>query len=205
MVGGILFCLILSWNPYIMRLELPFFLLMAPAVGTLTAAVLDRRWLIGGSALLLVASLPYVLDNETRSVIAVVHAEQTDIPKPWDAIFRDRPGLYAAYHNAVAVIRGRAAGGVGLVLGAIDSWEYPLWLMLNENDARARVRIEHICLQEGDKPIPAFNPQVVLLVDRPAPQLLSCAQGQFEREADFPTMDPQSANVYVYRRVSERN
>lgn len=199
--GGLIFCLMLSWQPWITRYQLNFFLLMAPAVAAVLVASIGRRWLVGGSIILLLAALPSVFDNETRPLMSLISARTGTIPKPWDVIFRVRPGVYAAYRDAVMAIAGRTFGGVGLVINH-DSWEFPLWLMLNDTRSQTPVRIEHICLWERDKPIAAFRPEVLLLVDRPAPQTLTCAQGVFEKEASFAAIGDHSGDVHVYHRLT---
>ncbi|MBI3977567.1 MAG: glycosyltransferase family 39 protein [Chloroflexi bacterium] len=137
-VAFLLFSL-LRWQPWNSRLHLPLFVLLAPFAATVLGAVLGRRVMGTIGVLLVLASLPALLQNETRplvgdrSVLSVSRLDQ---------YFVRRPELQTPYVQAAARIRASGCSEIGLYFGA-DDWEYPLWLLLRE-DGPQRVRIEHV-------------------------------------------------------------
>ena len=142
LVGGfVLFCLVLRWQPWHTRLELPFFVLAAPLVGT----VVDRlrpRLAIGLAAGLLVSMLPWVAYNQARPLVG---ARSILVASRPDQYFANRPSLRSAYLGAVGFLAERGCGEVGFVSG-VDGWEYPLWPLLRERTS-GPVAIDHIGVQ----------------------------------------------------------
>jgi 4-amino-4-deoxy-L-arabinose transferase-like glycosyltransferase len=204
--GGLLFCLMLRWQPWITRLQLPFFVLAMAPVAVILAERLSSRMLRVGSAVLLVSALPWAIMNQARPL----YGEPTQwfahhvSPDVWrasrsDQIFAMRPILEPAVQAAVAAIRDHTESGVGLVLGG-DTWEYPFWALINADRSRPPVRIEHLCVTgaAGD-----FAPQSVLLLDLPAPEVLECGGLRFARVATFSADgdggDPSGVVVYQRR------
>jgi 4-amino-4-deoxy-L-arabinose transferase-like glycosyltransferase len=116
------------------RYQLPFFLLWAPIFGVVISA-LDRNWLtIGAAGLLLTASLPWVLLNNTRPIIglppwptkieSIFTADQDEI------LLATNPGLRDDFTLTANTIREADCKNVGLVIEA-DFLEYPLWWLLD--------------------------------------------------------------------------
>jgi 4-amino-4-deoxy-L-arabinose transferase-like glycosyltransferase len=132
LLGGVLFCAMLRWQPWITRLQLPFFVLMGPAVATILAARLTRRWIILAGFCLVLAGLPSVLLNHRRPLLGqpapifgyhVYLAPNILNANIWQKMFEGDTRRYISYRDAVARIADRAAGGgVGLMLGR-DTWE----------------------------------------------------------------------------------
>lgn len=208
--GGVLFCAMLRWQPWITRLQLPFFVLLMPAIAAVLAARLGRRWLIAGGVVLSLAALPCVLCNQERPLYGdpvrwwfpgKPVAPNIVTADPWQLIFWNNPRRYIAYRDAVARIADRAAAGVGLMTGP-DSMEYPLWRMLK--GSMPWVRVGHICLGDARSPAPPprFKPAVMLAVNHAQPPLVTCANGVFAKAAGFPTGEPEpDAEIGVYYRV----
>lgn len=205
-VGGLLFCLLLRWQPWITRLQLPFFVLMAPAVGWLLSAGLPRARPLAWGAVLTLAALPWLVANQVRPWYAepvrpfasrvapnIVDADR------WTLMFWVRPALLPAYRDAVARVADRArADGLGLVMNE-DSWEYPVWALLN-GDGRAPARIEHVC---GASDPAGFRPAALLVIERPAPPELTCGGVTYVREATIPTpgdwVGEAGVSIYGYK------
>ena len=210
LLGGLLFCAMLRWQPWITRLELPFFVLMGPAVATILAARLTRRWIILAGFCLVLAGLPSVLLNHRRPLLGqpapifgyhVYLAPNILNADIWQKMFEGDTRRYISYRDAVARIADRAAGGVGLMLGG-DTWEYPFWRMLNEDRSRVPVHIEHVCVPDNGSPRSTFQPEIVLATKRDQPAILDCTNGVFEKEASFPSGDPApNSEVSIYHRL----
>jgi len=124
------------------RYQLPFFLLWAPIFGVVISA-LDRNWLtIGAAGLLLTASLPWVLLNNTRPIIglppwptkieSIFTADQDEI------LLATNPGLRDDFTLTANTIREADCKNVGLVIEA-DFLEYPLWWLLDAPQSGVRI------------------------------------------------------------------
>jgi len=212
LLGGMLFCAMLRWQPWITRLQLPFFVLMGPAVATVLAARITRRWIIIGGVCLILAALPSVLLNHRRPLLCeppriffhrynISSAPNILSANVWQQMFDGNTQKYIAYRDAVASIANRVSGGVGLALGG-DSLEYPFWRMLNEDRSRVPVHIEHVCLLDNSSPGSTFQPEIVLATDRDRPAILICTNGVFEKEARFPSGDPApDSDISIYHRL----
>jgi hypothetical protein len=141
-----LFCAMLRWQPWITRLQLPFFVLMGPAIATVLAARITRSWIIVGGVCLVLAALPAVFFNQLRPLLGepprifghrynISLAPNILSSNVWQKMFHGNTEKYIAYRDAVASIANRTSGGVGLMLAG-DNWEYQLWRMLNEDRSR---------------------------------------------------------------------
>lgn len=136
--SGLLFCIILKWQPWHSRLHLSLFILAAPLLATLLAERIRRRGLVFPSLLLLLLSVPWLFWSRPRplagpqSVFSVPRSSQS---------FANRPDLEPSYTQGIEVVRQRGCSSVGLVLGGND-WEYPFWALLHNTETPAR--LEHL-------------------------------------------------------------
>ncbi len=134
----LLFASYLKWAPWHARLHLPLLLLWAPVLGTLLGR-LPRLLTAGVAALLVAQAVPFVDSNPLHpvrgaaSVFGVPRVEQT---------FVSRPRLGAFYPEAARRIAAAGCGRVGTSMPP-DSWEYPLWVVL-ERTSRRSVRLESL-------------------------------------------------------------
>jgi hypothetical protein len=224
LLGGVLFCAMLRWQPWITRLQLPFFVLMGPATATVFAARMTRRWIILGGFCLILAALPSLVLNQQRPLLGEAPgifiagyylplAPNILNANIWQKMFAGNTEKYTAYRDAVARIADRAAGGVGLMLVG-NSVEYPFWRLLNEDRSRVPVHIEHVCLLDNYGSRSAFQPEIVLATNRDpgashldrgsraGSDSLICINGVFEKEASFPAGDPApDSQVIIYHRL----
>ena len=149
----VLFAAVFKWQPWHARLHLPILVLAAPVVA---AALLERasrgRALVLGATLVL-ASTPWVVANETRPLLG--EASVLRVPRN-DQYFAGRPNLREPYLGAVAWLRERGCGDVGIVIGG-NEWEYPLWPLLGEADRRP-VRIRHVNVANESRFAAAADP-----------------------------------------------
>jgi len=210
-IGGVLFCTLLRWQPFIVRLQLPFFILAAPAAGVILAAWFGQRGLIIGTSLLLVAALPFVICNQERPLygnparaFANHFAPNILSASYWQIMFWDNPHKQQAYERAVESVRDRAQGGVGL----IPYYDYVFWRMLKGKNFSNAVHIENVCVDAAYEKSNRYQPSnfqpAVILTDLQQPAVLRCTNGTFERESSFATGDlPPTSQVSVYRRRSD--
>jgi hypothetical protein len=172
LAGAMLFCLLLRWQPFNSRLQLPLFILWAPLTGIAFGEV-RQRWAVSVGMLLSVAALPWLLFNASRPLLPLprtlvariapsVQAPPSIFTAPrQEQYFRNSPWVMESFVACASRIKAAGYTRVGLRLG-IDSWEYPLWALLGPG-----VRIEHVgvanrsavCRRDG------FVPEVVVAAD----------------------------------------
>ncbi len=136
--GFVLLCLILKWQPWHTRLQLPLFLLAAPPVGA-ALAVVRPRWRIGLLSLLLVASLPWLVKNESRPLLARQNVLNTPRAEQYFANWR---GLYPETRSAVQHLAAVGCSHVAVMLSWND-YEYPLW-RLAAGEGLPALRLSHV-------------------------------------------------------------
>lgn len=135
----LLFCLILKWQPWHSRLHLPLFILGAPAVG-ITLDNWKRGWGNFMIILLLIASLPWVVNNAQRPLagkISVLKRERSS------QYFGRNQTAETNFRTVVKQVEDSGCREIGL-LTEINAWEYPLWALLQEKKTHGQYRIEHI-------------------------------------------------------------
>ena len=127
LAAALLFCLVLKWQPWHARLQVPLFLAGAPLI----ALAID--WRSGPTAravvasVLFVAAVPYVLFNESRPFLGPhsVFVSPRNLQ-----YFHNRPEIAPSYLAAIDGIKTLRPRSVRLVLRE-DSYEYPLWPLLH--------------------------------------------------------------------------
>ncbi len=134
-VATLAFLVILRWQPWITRLQLPLFALCAPLAGFLPIGPrrgLLARMLTTASVAFLIVMLAYTAwpalwRNLLRPLLppkdhaGSIWAKSTD-----DMLFTARPELMSPYREAVDYAARHNDSQIGLVMGG-DDWEYPLW------------------------------------------------------------------------------
>ncbi|NDJ35552.1 MAG: hypothetical protein GYB64_12880, partial [Chloroflexi bacterium] len=136
--GFVLFAAALKVDPIRARMHLPLFVLAAPLIGLAAERLLPRRAAFALAWVLLVLSLPWLLVNQDRPLIAV--DALTDSPSilradPVAMHFANNPALQADLTAAADAVEQAGCESVGLGL-AHNDWEYPVWLLLGERDYR---------------------------------------------------------------------
>jgi len=139
--GALLFCLVLKWQPWHSRLQLPLFVLAAPLVAL---ALQGSGAVILGSTLLLgIQAAPPLLHNRLAPLAGRHTVFNTPRINQYFQSFSRRPtARQQAYVAAAELIRGRACTEVGLMLDW-DQWEHPLWVLL-PGSLRGERRLEHV-------------------------------------------------------------
>ncbi|WKZ33742.1 MAG: glycosyltransferase family 39 protein [Thermodesulfobacteriota bacterium] len=137
--GFLLFSLLLRWQPWHSRLHLPLFVAASPLIGMLFSFTKKEGVPFLAAALLFIATLPWLLFNYQRPLLpyngfSVLTAERVDI------YFRARPELKWNYVEAAGIILRQDCTDLGLMPGAGDMWEYPIWPLLGDK----KFRLEHV-------------------------------------------------------------
>ncbi len=169
LVGFLLFCLVLKWQPWHSRLHLPLFVLWAPVVGIALSRGWSRRIGHGAAAVLLVAALVLIGYNETRPLYGLRSIFSTERA---DQYFATRP-FGADYRAAIRYLNAQPYRSLGLVLGA-DAWEYPFWALL-EDHAGDSPRLEHVLVSNVSSRLATQRPRPTAII------CVSCTVAQVER------------------------
>jgi len=134
--GGSLFVVVLKWQPWGSRLQLPLFVLAAPLIAVALARVTAPRASRLTAGVLLAAATPWLFFGRPRALLG----PGSVLSMPADVqYFANRPGLAAPYADATRVLRASRCSDVGFV-GGWNSYDYPLWALLRRGDPTARLR-----------------------------------------------------------------
>jgi hypothetical protein len=152
----LLFCANLKWQPWGTRLQLPLFVLGAPLIAV-TISLLRPRLARAATAFVLVACLPWVFFNETRSLLqrptrkAFWNTEEPTVfnTSRQEQYFRNRRELTEPYRAVVSSIEATGCRSVGLVSG-MDDWEYPFWVLLRAPGDRTAQLSHFVTLGHND-------------------------------------------------------
>ena len=179
-VATLAFLIVLRWQPWITRLQLPIFALCAPLAGCLP---IDRQRgrlagmlttaSVGVVAILLVyAAWPALWSNLLRPLVPPGGlADSIWAKSREEALFTARPELLSPYRAAMDYAVQHNHSQIGLVMGG-DDWEYPLWRGLRAKGI-APLRVEHVGLSDTGLPRPyplgPFSPTLMFATagDRP--------------------------------------
>jgi hypothetical protein len=144
--GFLLFSLVLKWQPWGARLELPFLLLSAPFAGVVLG---HWRGGIAVAALLLLCATPWALVNATRPLLgpdSVLTA-----PRLLQS-FAASPRLREPLLGAGRAVAAKQCRRIGLEIGPDDP-EHLIWVSLREAGiGGAQARIEHVHVTNKSAP-----------------------------------------------------
>lgn len=193
----LLFCLMLKWQPWNSRLQLPFFVLFCPLIGI----VLDRfrRGRVAALAVLglCISALPWLCFNQSRLLLppSLVSAIRVPVENTYETIWtasrteqyfsnpyaRDLEGPYL---GAAGFLRSLGPVDIGLWL-PFNPLEYQLWVLLRAGPGP--VRLEHVLVSNisGKLESDAFIPAAILRVrspDEAEETTLAIRQGRYSRQ-----------------------
>jgi hypothetical protein len=153
--GAVLFCLVLKWQPWHSRLQLPLFVLAAPLVGAAWGA---SAWLMWPATVVLsaLAAKPLLQNRLAPLVGAHTVLDTQRMHQHFQSFSRGPSRRERGYLAAAAVLRARQCADVGLMLGW-DDWEHPLWVLLADQP-RGSGRIEHVGVTNGSARLSALRP-----------------------------------------------
>jgi hypothetical protein len=139
LLGFLLFCAYLKWQPWHSRLHLPLFVLLSPLIGLTFSRIREIRAANIAMAALVVFALPWVFYNTTRPILgsdSIFTSDRTEL------YFRKQPGLAEPYIAASDFLSELDCPNIGLILGD-KRWEYPLWVLVRER-MDSPIHLEHV-------------------------------------------------------------
>jgi len=137
--GYLLFSLVIRWQPWGSRLQLPLFILLSPVISTVIFESTQLKIKSFIVVVLVIFSAPYIFLNQSKPLILWNNILTTDRSTEY---FINRPELADSYNKVVDKLYSSTCSEVGLICGE-DDWEYPIFALIRERGAK-RFRIEHI-------------------------------------------------------------
>lgn len=138
LLGAVLYCLILKWQPWNSRLHTPLFALAAPLMAIIITADLGRVRKCMSYVIILcmvLYSLPFALANESRSLVSL-EWNRDDRMKLY---FINRKNLFDDYKSAMNILGDADNDEVGLYLDEDeDDWEYPFWAFAGRKEKNGK-------------------------------------------------------------------
>lgn len=186
----VLFCLLFRWQPWHSRLHLPLFVLSAPIVGIGLSQLVRgfRRSSLVFIGLVIASALPCAFLNESRPLLSAdgMSIFQTSRLQQY---FAGQPFLLDETSEITQAIMRENPTLLALDFGR-DSWEYPLWILLNKTATRRAPEIRHAVSRqvlEGEK-------SALLLASKPLlnPTILSWGYQKIYETNHYLLLRPQS-------------
>ena len=165
LVGFLIFCTYLKWQPWHSRLHLPLFVLWTPLIG-LALSSLSRAWAGNMAVVVMISSsAPTFVFSQTKPTTG--SASIFTLPRD-DQYFSKRTELLPVYDEAARRIKALHCADVGIITD-IEGWEYPLWVLLKDN-ASTPIRIKHVAVgnasQRKSTELESFEPCALFLSNR---------------------------------------
>lgn len=176
----LMLCLMLKIQGYHSRHHLAIFMFYAPVVGIILSHIPVQKLANAIAILLIVASLPWVLQNKFRPIAAEANIFNLSRIEQY---FINRPQLQEPYVQAANTILSTECKNIGLSLGEGTSvgneyWEYPFWVLLKNDRPEIyleNVNAQNISLSKAEQyPHKNFIPCAIIAVrNRNVPQIES--------------------------------
>lgn len=162
-LAALLYCALVRWQPWAVRLHTPFLVMGAPLVACWigTATQTGRRNVFPIALVLFLGALPYLIAGKPRSIVPREGRSVITTPR-LDQYFNNHPELKAPYVSAMVAALASNPDEVGLVFG-VDDWEYPLWVLAGNAAVRRPPRFRHLADEAGSlRGHPASWPAVIV-------------------------------------------
>ena len=194
----VVFCYLVKWQPWHSRLHLSWFVLTSPFIGLLLSQ-LNRKKLINYLAVFLIlSSLPWVFLNRYRPLIGSNNIFQASRIEQY---FINRPHLFQPHSQAVEFLKTKQCDDIGLAFEN-DAWEYPFWIMLQENQGR-KFHLQHInvtnksAIKENLYPYIDFEPCGVIYIKPRQNKQDNQQEIKFEDQTFVKEWDSQYVAVFL--------
>lgn len=139
----LIYSFVFKWQIFGSRFHLPFFILLAPVMGTFFTQVLPMQLLNIAGIIMLFCSWPWLMSIQSRPLIPDSESRVGSILiEPRDALyFGNGPNYQYPYVGVTERIRDSGCTSIGLALAG-NAAEYPFWVLMGS--PREDVRLEWI-------------------------------------------------------------
>jgi hypothetical protein len=138
----LVFLIVIAYNPYIVRLQLSFFVLWGPVLGALAYLVDLRKWTYVAATLLFLSCLPWLILNRSRPVTGyfphTMVGESVFRESREAILFANWTQLRDSYVSVTDAVRSSNCRNVGLRIDSHDI-EYPFWWLLEAPQSGIRI------------------------------------------------------------------
>lgn len=139
LLGFIIFCWLLKWQPWSSRLHTPLFAMSAPLIASvLVSGASKARRYLGHVviACMILFSFQFLLSNSSRPLMR----------PDWKLdrmrlYFQNRPHFFESYQKTIRHLEESGVSEAGLYIGN-DDWEYPFWALAGS--AQKPIRFRHV-------------------------------------------------------------
>jgi len=136
---ALVFCLAVKWQPWLSRLQLPFFVLASAGIGVLLEKTRSSILQIVIVSSLFILAIPYTINAYPRHLLGKKNVFMQTREEQYFSMSKERYCVYARISDRLAA---SGCQDIGLVIGG-DDWEYPFWPLLKIRGI-ANMRLEHI-------------------------------------------------------------
>ena len=176
LAGFLLLSMAVAFDPFRVRFQLPFFVAWAPLFG-LSVVTMRTRWpAIAATALLLLASIPWILFNTTRPLIGLqpdpkglelpcvlgctAVGSVLQVPEE-DLLFANWRSLAEPVGAIAQQIEQQGCHEVGLRIDSLDM-EYPFWRLLGSPNSGIRIETIYTFPHLESLTDPEFKPCAII-------------------------------------------
>jgi hypothetical protein len=141
--GFILLGFEIRWQSFGVRFQLPTFILMAPLVGLVLSRPNQRSFrTIGLLIALTLSGLPALLFNQTRTLVPLPGKRSYLESSADERVIN----YYSMEFNSALryLVCKTSVSKIGLMMGADNNAEYPIWLVLRPLITERPIRVEHV-------------------------------------------------------------
>lgn len=144
MAGWLLFSIVLKWQPWGTRLQLPFFVALSPALSIVIFNYFKKKYLVFLIIItLLILSRPWILGSSGRPLrkdLLTVKINRLENYYNMNGV------LYKEHQDIANLVKKSRETNIALDIGG-DSYEYPLWVMLK--DVNPMINLQYIRQPKG--------------------------------------------------------
>ncbi len=162
-VGIVLFAILLKWQLWTARLQLPLFSLGTVLVA-FAAERVSPRSMIPITLVCFVFALPFMLAGEPRRLISIGDRRGVFSEQRTPKLYKNLPDIGPLYAGAADFIKQRATppATVGIAI-EFNDFEYPIWELLKDDPTRAPL-IRHVGVTNASKSLKPEGPAPDLVI-----------------------------------------
>lgn len=169
LVGVLLHCIMLKWQPWATRYHTTIFMLSAPFIVAVCSGIrpIQKQLFVGTACVLFAGGIPFLISNKTRSFVELTNNWLFTPGGQLESYFVNRPNISADYKAAANLILQEGVGDVGLCLG-YDDYEYPLFVLVGTHASQGVPRFRHVGVVDRSqiKANPHLEPPALVLATK---------------------------------------
>lgn len=174
-VGAFLFfCIILRWEPYVTRYMLSYLAILCPVIAMWLANMKERKVAyaaIGIISFLCIVEIPDLFEYHGKICMEQYAEEERSA-----AYFYTRSQDKEEYMELMQVLNEAEYENLGFYLG-VDTYEYPIWAMLEKEKRIENVMVDNETMQYADKD---FVPEAIVVIRMDSDNIINYGSGEYK-------------------------